>query len=123
VVLIISKVFSCPYTRAPARGRWGGGGGQVSTCNPVHHFIEVFCSGLLTSCRASSWVSAAAGNVWAFWTGSGPKSLQDRHIASGGGPLGQPNLAQPCLACHPSYIPSGAACSHDQATLEQGQTD
>jgi len=53
----------------------------------------------LTPCRASSWVSAAAGNFWVFWTGSGPTSLLDMCTAWGGGPLGQPCFFPALLPC------------------------
>jgi len=74
------------------------------TCHPVHPSVEVLVPGLLTSCHASSWVSAAAGHfVWVFRTGSGSTSLLDMCSASGGGPLGQLTLFQPCFHVKPSY--------------------
>jgi len=47
----------------------------------------------------TSWVSAAAGNSWVFWTGSGSTSLLDMCTASGGGPLKQPSLLSALLPC------------------------
>jgi len=83
----------------------GGGGPKASTCHRVHPSVEVFLSGILTSCHASSsdvlpswhassWVSAAAGYLLGVldWTGAGPTGLQYMRIASGGGPLGQLSL-------------------------------
>jgi len=40
-----------------------------------------------------------------------PHSLQDMRIASGGGPLGQPSLAQRCFGCHSSDTPLPLTCS------------
>jgi len=76
-----------------------GGGRQVSTCHPVHPSVAVLDRDLLTSCRASSWVSAAAGNFWVFWTGSGSASLLDMCTASGGGPFRTTQLFLALLPC------------------------
>jgi len=53
----------------------------------------------------TSWVSAAAGNFWVLWTGSGPTGLLDMCTALGGGPLGQlSSFFQPCLHVKPSQL-------------------
>lgn len=67
----------------------------AGTGHPSHIAFEVFGPGLLTSCHASSWLSAAAGYSGLV---PGSTSLQGMCIASNGGPLGQLNpVFQPCL--------------------------
>jgi len=72
------KVFSCPYTPAPARGCRGRGGGAKGgakghmSSRACHHSVGMSGPGLLTSCLVSSWVSAAGKKnlcvlAW-FWT-------------------------------------------------------
>jgi len=88
------KVYPCPYTPAPARGCWGGGG--TKRLHIICASVEVFAPGLLTSCHASSWVSAAAGD---FVGCSGPVLQWIYKLAGhvhciGWRPLG---IAQPCF--------------------------
>jgi len=84
---------------------WGGGGGAQSV---YMSFCASFRPGLLTSCRASSWVPAAAGN---FFGVSGLVLDLQAHktcaLHRGAGPLPSPRRTdQPWFSlasCHPSY--------------------